>query len=824
MFVLNFLYRLQVKLNFRRSLYDKERYRRRKLEKEQEELERKYAAAKAELEQLHKKLHGSPEEEDTLPTPEPDVQRLQQLYKGTIDWRRQLVPTPTMLPTDPNTEPTVTTADSDYTEPTVTTTDRDCATPKTPSGTDPLITPADADHVSSPTPSMTARKVIRSAGLTPRRVRPLYRQLTLTNAVLGTIRRMPLKRSLAKTLFSSSKVKKSRCISALSRAINVDWRVTKKYGTGKKEHQKSAFEQRKERVLQWFLLPENSVCMPGKKDYLVRKGVKHQRYVLQDYLAILHRQYIQQNPDLPVSFDVFKRVRRQHPWIGLVGSNKKDRCLCTYHENWKKLRQAVRAVPLPTDFDKYNSSTRVEDIKAILENGLKDCDTVDFSQWMTVTSTDRDKGTQWKSTQEVHLSEKRPRFIRIFTEKLVRFRAHTRRAVLQYRAVNTLKSNLPVGHVTLQMDFAENWQTASPVQSAYYGRAQISVHPAVAHFTKNGSLDHVSVVAVTDVRQHSAPTVFAVIRQLITVLQEKLDFPILHIHYISDSPSSQYRNISIFSLVARHSTIFGIDASWLYLEAGHGKGPCDGVGAVSKRVADDNAKAHQEHPDTLTPITNATTYVAWANLRSSIHHVEVTREQVEEAQSSTLIKSPYTVPGTMLIHHIVSPVPGYICARETACYGPCCMDSSGEPLLGCRGWSAHFIAPEFARRHDEQVTDRLRLIQRLRTTRTKRQTQQHPTTLSNKRKGRKKKPAPPPKPVIPPKRRIPTRATHQEDESDDDIPLSRLQNPLSDHDSDDDIPLVELYPLKKKRHKKRHLTKWTGSDSDDDIPLKQLRQ
>jgi hypothetical protein len=45
-------------------------------------------------------------------------------------------------------------------------------------------------------------------------------------------------------------------------------------------------------------------------------------------------------------------------------------------------------------------------------------------------------------------------------------------------------------------------------------------------------------------------------------------------HYMTDSPTSQYWNRQIFSLVANHDKIFsGIQATWLYFEAGHGKGP-----------------------------------------------------------------------------------------------------------------------------------------------------------------------------------------------------------------------------------------------------------
>ena len=56
------------------------------------------------------------------------------------------------------------------------------------------------------------------------------------------------------------------------------------------------------------------------------------------------------------------------------------------------------------------------------------------------------------------------------------------------------------------------------------------------------------------------------------------------IHYWTDSPTSQYRNKTMFDMVARHQQIYGMKASWHFFEAGHGKGACDGIGGVVNRT------------------------------------------------------------------------------------------------------------------------------------------------------------------------------------------------------------------------------------------------
>lgn len=60
------------------------------------------------------------------------------------------------------------------------------------------------------------------------------------------------------------------------------------------------------------------------------------------------------------------------------------------------------------------------------------------------------------------------------------------------------------------------------------------------------------------------------------------------IHFVSDGPTTQYRNKTNFHLMATlpfdkyHIT----HVTWNLLEASHGKGPADGIGAAVKSEAD----------------------------------------------------------------------------------------------------------------------------------------------------------------------------------------------------------------------------------------------
>ena len=62
------------------------------------------------------------------------------------------------------------------------------------------------------------------------------------------------------------------------------------------------------------------------------------------------------------------------------------------------------------------------------------------------------------------------------------------------------------------------------------------------------------------------------------------------IHYLTDSPASQYRNKTMFYLISHYPEIFHVRATWDFLEAGHGKGSRDGLGASVKRSVDMDIK------------------------------------------------------------------------------------------------------------------------------------------------------------------------------------------------------------------------------------------
>ena len=121
----------------------------------------------------------------------------------------------------------------------------------------------------------------------------------------------------------------------------------------------------------------------------------------------------------------------------------------------------------------------------------------------------------------------------------------------------------------------------------------VTLHPAVSYMFHEDIMNipaECLCLKSSGIIRPPIATVFAIMKRLVSEMKTVTP-DLKHIHYYTDSPTSQYRNKSIFYIVSGHKSLFGVSASWNYFEAGHGKGPCDGVGGSVKRMADDRDEA-----------------------------------------------------------------------------------------------------------------------------------------------------------------------------------------------------------------------------------------
>lgn len=138
--------------------------------------------------------------------------------------------------------------------------------------------------------------------------------------------------------------------------------------------------------------------------------------------------------------------------------------------------------------------------------------------------------------------------------------------------------------IIVHCDFSENYTCKyfREIQTCHFGdnKKQISLHAGVLYI----GTDTVPFATISPDLQHDATAIWS---HLYPILAEYTH--IKRIHFITDSPFSEYRNKGMFQIMLKKiisSFKNLISFSWNYLESGHGTGAADGVGAVIKHTCD----------------------------------------------------------------------------------------------------------------------------------------------------------------------------------------------------------------------------------------------
>ena len=188
------------------------------------------------------------------------------------------------------------------------------------------------------------------------------------------------------------------------------------------------------------------------------------------------------------------------------------------------------------------------------------------------------------------------------------------------------------------------------------------MHPTVIYYKHGQELLHKSVIFVSDEERHNAVLVYTFIKELISHIRNTFEKDIACIHFWTDSPTSQYRNKTIFNIISLHKQLFQTSATWSSFETGHGKRSCDGLGGASKRIADDAVK-HRK-----TTIQDATDY--WAanqSETSTVKYIFVAKEKYDVSQEELAIYAQglLTFKCTMKVYCVVGIKQNQVRVRET---------------------------------------------------------------------------------------------------------------------------------------------------------------
>ncbi|XP_069139329.1 uncharacterized protein [Argopecten irradians] len=520
---------------------------------------------------------------------------------------------------------------------------------------------------------------------TPKRIRKklkfIEKKILLANTLTTEVKEHLVKKKKKKNQMAWKGISgRYRCTTMISKALGVSRKKVRKLGEARRFKCKRKLS---DSVTEFLEREDNSTTLPGKRDTKTENLEKKQKNVLSDYMKNLYGKYRFENPDKKISKSQFYALRPQHVVLANFASRKT--CLCSRHQNMALKLRALIAKGVRCS---KNPDECVKDKDTIIQQ-IRDLEVTEISykHWKKVQ-----EGDKFRHKEVVETKEKEE-FLDQFSTQFEDFEDHVGRVQHQYQELRKLRQNLPIGEVVVWMDFAENYQCSSveEVQSAYWNAAMVSLHTMVVYYRPDEDERGMqSYVAISDVLSHNAVSVYAVLLKLIPHIKGLVP-NLSTIHYLTDSPTSQYRNKTIFRLISMHKDEFGVSARWNYLESGHGKGPCDGLGASVKRGADDFVKHGK------ASIQNADDFYKWAEKAmedgSKVKYFVYDQNDYDTAQAALQsLPSVRAVTGTFRIHYVLSSRPMEIHTRETSCYCQQCIEDVTNTT--CGGYAKHSLVPK----------------------------------------------------------------------------------------------------------------------------------
>lgn len=363
-------------------------------------------------------------------------------------------------------------------------------------------------------------------------------------------------------------------------ALSLNLKFTKKYRfmtrskpyyyLGKKERRCSLRRVRaggrkdlevvKAAVCSFYLDDETSAMTPGIKDTITRKKVKKQKRYLTNSLKYLHAQFCESN-SFVISYSLFCRLRPF--WAVHPNFKDRDTCLCSQHENFRYMCEALKRLKIvasgnpnelikelmcspssPECFFRTCACCVDKDITFNLD-GISLTDDVQYDEWDAVKETDND-GKIRRKTKKFQRSCKVQELVTQFYDVLLQpYIQHCARIRHQASVIRKLKDNPCKKSLVVHVDFSENYNCkyGTEIQVIHFGgnRPQICLHTGVLYreskpkcfCTVSPNLDH---------------NQYAILIHLQAVLGEYTD-EIEHLHFVSDSPATQYRNQFMFHIM-----------------------------------------------------------------------------------------------------------------------------------------------------------------------------------------------------------------------------------------------------------------------------------
>ena len=464
-------------------------------------------------------------------------------------------------------------------------------------------------------------------------------------------------------LVSSNLLKKYKIKSHCLRTIGITLpKKRRSLNANLKMSRARVLQKIRQEVLEFLLREDNSKMAAGKKSTKTNKKQKKQVHILCDTMRNLHLKFRAENDNAKISYSFFCKMKPF--FIRKPKLSDRKTCECKRHENVKYKATRLKQLNIISSDDLLKlASTIVCDIssKECMYRECKCCNDkkvpvtsfqngkmVEWFQWNTKRVEKETNIPGGTKTVSVTLKEREKgtidTLITEFQSEMDRTCKHLFNITHQYLAVRQLKSKLTNKDILLHIDFSENYtcKYETEIQTMHFGvnQKQISLHTGVIYssgFTQG-------FCSISDCLRHGPSAIWAHLEPVIKYATEKRP-ETKSLFILSDGPTTQYRSKDNFCLLSTIPFDLGFEhVNWSFLEAGHGKGAPDGIGAVIKREADRAVLLGND-------IKDAESMFKCLIARTSIK-LFVVKEKDMSFYDDKLITKLRPLPGTMKLHQV----------------------------------------------------------------------------------------------------------------------------------------------------------------------------
>lgn len=545
------------------------------------------------------------------------------------------------------------------------------------------------------TPRKQIRKLLKGCKVSKNTMQELVKQRALVNEILDKVKRKRQAKTVSLESLCSVRIMKKYKMKSWFNEHGIKSRYVKFGVQALQKPGNNAVSPRvRDHVIRFYLKDDVSRATGDKKQTIKRNGVRKAKRTLDATRQELHRRYLKEVPYYyHVSYATFCRLKPF--WVVPPEVDKRSTCECIKCRNLKLMAEVLkRHKVLDTCSLKELSAAKFCENKTY-RCAVRECnqcqsrdfnvneDNVDFNtvvQWKQWKSSMKDISERMKQnpsnepnltrvTELLEISGTLESLLEQFhAEWANKGTSHIYRISHQYNAIKCLETKMGKTECVIRIDFAENYSNKyhNEIQSTHFGanRQQTTIHDGVVRVNDTEK----SFATISNSTRHDPPAIWCYMRPVLRWIFS--DYASVNaVHFISDGPTTQYRNRFNFYLFCTKlfddfPNLVPNKCSWTFTEAGHGKSSADGVGAAIKSAADRAVAAGSDLPDAMSVFQKLSERAS----KIKLFYTPASEVKDFEDELPLKLRDVSSVRGTMGIHEIRVDSRASISTREVSCF------------------------------------------------------------------------------------------------------------------------------------------------------------